>query len=320
VKLLLRLSGEHPTLPLAELSGVLSGEKISWRLVERDRKNRSILIDVASKRKDFLKRLALTQEVVEVFSTGKDMSRIASDVYPRLKRAKSFRVRSESNTVERELGAILHNRGLKVNLTKPEKTVTVVRFGRVFAAGFDVPLEKNFEERHPLKRPFFHPTSMKPKTARVLINLARLRKGNEVLDPFCGAGGVVLEAGLLGMKVYGWDVDKRMLDGCGRNLRHFGVRAALTQADALKSRGRMVDAVITDPPYGKSSSTLGVAPQRLYDQFVWNMQGNINKGGMLVFVLPKQYRPKQAGFRLESRYEIRVHKSLTRVIWVFQRI
>jgi len=319
MKLLFRFSGEHPTLPEAELSAVLAGEKLSWRLIERDRKQRSILVDVKAKRTDFLRRLALTQAVVEVVSISSSVSKIAECIYPRIRRAKSFRVSCESNTIERELGALLHEWGLKVNLGNPEKTVTVVRFKGRLMAGFEIPLEKNFDERHPLKRPFFHPTSLKPKTARVLINLARVRSGDRLLDPFCGAGGIVLEACLLGMKVFAGDISQEMLGGCERNLSHFGVRAVLEQADALKPNRLKVDAVVTDPPYGKSSSTSGLEPQKLYDAFIQNMRGIVKKGGMLILVLPQQYRPRYRGFSRLARYAIRVHKSLTRVIWVFQK-
>jgi len=319
MKLLFQLSREHATLPKAEVYSVLEGEGVKWVSRIEDSQAGLLLLEVKSKNTSFASRLALTQKVVEVVSLRKNLEEVAGEVYPRIKKVKSFAVRCESNTVERVLGALLHEKGLKVNLTKPEKTVVVYRIKDFFVAGFEIPIEKNFEMRHPLKRPFFHPTSMKPKTARMLVNLACVKKGKTLLDPFCGAGGILIETGLLGLKAYGWDLDKVMLRGCEKNVRYFGVKATLQKHDALSKHAIKIDAVVTDPPYGKSSTTLGINPGKLYNNFVANIKHNLKKNGKLVIVLPEQYKIKHNGFKLENKYKIRVHKSLTRVIWILKR-
>lgn len=319
MRILFELSKEHPSLPEAELYGVFEGEGLSWSLVGRDKNRGLVLIDVKSSRGDFVGRLALAKTTVEVVSVSRNLEEVAATVYPRIRNANSFRIRCGSNTVERELGGLLHEKGLRVNLTKPEKTVVVFEFNGKFAAGFEIPIVKDFDVRHPLKRPFFHPTSMKPKTARVLVNLACVRRGDMLLDPFCGVGGVLLEAGLTGLKPFGWDIDGNMLEGCGKNLRYFGVNAVLEEVDALDRHEMIVDAVVTDPPYGKSSSTLGLSPKELYNRFLDNIKHNVKKGGRLVIVLPGEYKPKHSGFVLKEKFKIRVHKSLTRIVWVFQK-
>jgi tRNA (guanine10-N2)-dimethyltransferase len=319
VRILFELSGEHPKLPEAELAGVLDGERLRWSLYGRDNAGKIVILDVASRDASFARRLALTKKAVQVFSISKELKAIAAAVYPGIGNARSFRVRCESNTVERELGALLHERGLKVDLERPEKTVEVVRFRSGWAAGIDIPLDRDYEPRHPLKRPFFHPTSLRPKTARLLLNLAQVRKGDRVLDPFCGAGGILLEAGLMGFKAFGSDVDGRMLDGCRKNLSHFGVKAVLECRDALSAGKKVYDAVVTDPPYGKSSSTLGIGPQELYDRFLLGVGACIRKNGRLIMVLPGQYRLRHAGFTLRGKYSMRVHKSLVRVIWALEK-
>jgi len=319
MRVLFSFSGEHARLPEAELEGVLDGERLRWRLLGRDRRRRLLLAEVHSRRRDFACRLALTQKAVEVASVAGSLREVADKVYPKLAGAESFCVRCESNTVERELGAILHERGLRVDLRRPEKTVFAFRFGRKFVAGFDIPLSRDFASRHPLKRPFFHPTSMKPKTARVLVNLAGVRRGSRLLDPFCGAGGVLIEAGLMGLECFGWDIDSAMLDGCRRNTVRFGVKAKLEKADALEKKALMVDAVVTDPPYGKSSSTVGLKREELYDRFAGNIIRSIKRGGALVMVLPGEHRLRHPGFVLREKHRIRVHKSLTRVTWVLEK-
>ncbi|MFH1125527.1 MAG: THUMP domain-containing protein [Candidatus Altiarchaeota archaeon] len=319
MEFLFKLSGEHPKLPEAELKAVLEGEKRRWRVLGRDSVRRLVLFEVEGSG-SFASRLALTQSVVEVVSIGRKLEEIAREVYPRMRKARSFRVRCESNTIERSLGALLHERGLNVELSNPDKTVSVFRFKDKLAAGFEMESVKNFPERHPLKRPFFHPTSMRPKLARVLVNLACVGKGQKMLDPFCGAGGILLEAGMVGLKAFGWDIDGRTLEGCGKNLRHFGVKAFLEKANALERHKILVDAVVTDPPYGKSSSTMALSPRKLYNKFVENITGNLKEDGRLVIVLPEEYKIKSRELSLEDRFSIRVHKSLTRVIWVFKKV
>lgn len=61
-----------------------------------------------------------------------------------------------------------------------------------------------------------------PKLAQIIINLATPPTGSKqaptVLDPFCGTGVVLQEALLMGMNVYGTDIEQRMIDFTRGNL------------------------------------------------------------------------------------------------------
>jgi tRNA (guanine10-N2)-dimethyltransferase len=60
-----------------------------------------------------------------------------------------------------------------------------------------------------------------PKLAQIIINLSSGQAdphGLTLLDPFCGTGVVLQEAGLMGMKVYGTDLEPRMIDYSQKNL------------------------------------------------------------------------------------------------------
>jgi tRNA G10 N-methylase Trm11 len=53
-----------------------------------------------------------------------------------------------------------------------------------------------------------------PKLAQIIINLSVSSQDTEraaVLDPFCGTGVILQEAGLMGMSTYGTDIDERMV-------------------------------------------------------------------------------------------------------------
>lgn len=58
-----------------------------------------------------------------------------------------------------------------------------------------------------------------PKLAQILINLCgNLKPGSLILDPFCGTGVVLQEALLMGYRVYGTDVNERMVEYSEKNL------------------------------------------------------------------------------------------------------
>lgn len=57
-----------------------------------------------------------------------------------------------------------------------------------------------------------------PKLAQIIINLASPKAGARVLDPFCGTGVVLQEAALMGYKVYGTDINERMIEYTRENM------------------------------------------------------------------------------------------------------
>ena len=75
--------------------------------------------------------------------------------------------------------------------------------------------------RRPRKRPVFHPSTMPPKIARCMVNLARARPGEKFADPFCGVGGILIEAAVIGCDVLGVDASTRMLRGARTDLNYF---------------------------------------------------------------------------------------------------
>lgn len=59
---------------------------------------------------------------------------------------------------------------------------------------------------------------MPPKLAQIILNLAHLKMGDIVLDPFCGTGVVIQEALLAGYKAIGSDFDDKILEFSRKNL------------------------------------------------------------------------------------------------------
>jgi len=233
------------------------------------------------------------------------------------------------NELERKLGAVLLRRvkGARVHLINPRKTFFGVLTDTKFVFGLKLAeiVPKPFVERRPKRRPFFHPSSMPAKLARCMVNLAQPKAGDLVLDPFCGTASVLIEAGLIGCRVIGFDAQRRMIRGSRKNLFHYCVQPdGLVVADAKNLPLTKVDCIVTDPPYGRSATTLGQETGQIVRDFLSKVNAHVKKGGRICMASPKSVRVgklgKKLGFKhLESHF-VYVHRSLTREITVLERI
>jgi tRNA (guanine10-N2)-dimethyltransferase len=133
--------------------------------------------------------------------------------------------------------------------------------------------DEPFTNRRNDKLPASHPTGMEPRLARAMVNIASPK--NCVLDPFCGAGGILIEAGLLGHQLYGIDHDSRMIDRAKRNLGEFDLSAELVNGDATEET-YPCDCVVTDIPYGKNSTTSN-DPVELFGAFLDRVRSDTSR-------------------------------------------
>ncbi len=157
--------------------------------------------------------------------------------------------------------------------------------------------------------------------ARALINLVRVKRGERLLDPFCGTGGILTEAGLVGVIPVGADFDGEMLEGAGKNMRFYGIEAELYRMDVgeIASLGE-IRAVATDPPYGKSSRTGGEPVEKIYERAFSAIEEVLDAGRYLSIILTdRRYCEIAKGFRLVEIHPVRVHRSLTRNFCLFRR-
>jgi tRNA (guanine10-N2)-dimethyltransferase len=177
--------------------------------------------------------------------------------------------------------------------------------------------------RHP-RLPFQRPVSLPPRLARAAANLARVRRGDRVVDPFVGTGATLAEVGLLGGRMFGVDLDPEMVRGALRNLSHLGLEAdalLVGDAGAVEFPGAKApfDAVVTDPPYGRASSTGGEAADDLLSRVLPRWAARVRPGGRVVVIVPGPIEPPGPDWVSTLRVPVRVHRSLTREFRVFER-
>lgn len=173
--------------------------------------------------------------------------------------------------------------------------------------------------------PFRRPVGLDPRLARVVVNLARVRPGDRVVDPFVGTGALLAEAALLGARVTGVDVDAEMIRGAGRNFAHLGLEAerwiVADAEDGAKSvdPATRFDSLITDVPYGRSSGTRGEEVPRLLRRALPSWAHMVRAEGRVVTVSSEPVDPPGEGWRCERAVSVRQHRSLTRTFAVYRR-
>nr|HPH36005.1 methyltransferase domain-containing protein [Methanoregulaceae archaeon] len=187
-------------------------------------------------------------------------------------------------------------------------------FGKVLFHGE----RPSYELRRPGSRTFFHPGVMMPRLARALVNISLVASGETLLDPFCGTGGIVLEAILVGARGIGSDIDPFMVSGSRKNVG--GAEFVQAACGALPFGEACIDAVVTDLPYGQSVSIVAGSLDTLYDDALLEIRRVLLPGKRAVVVTHQDISRQAAGIlSVRACYAQRVHKSLTRRILVLER-
>lgn len=342
MELLCIQSQEHPLLPQAELRAVMECENIEAD-VNPVTEGLVVLENISPDKIDeyyaiLTKRLGYTHEVHEIIkkssvdSLNDDISAIDWSSYISESfavRVKRFNSQIDTVATERKAGSlILENYSdIKVKLRNPNSLVRLVAFENdVYIAIEKIKLnKKHFQDSKPHKRPFFYPGSMSPKLARCMVNLSRVTEGQLLLDPFCGTGGILIEAGLIGCKVVGSDVYWKMKNGTSINLDYYGItdyRTFNIDVRELKMYEK-VAAVVTDPPYGISTSTGDIEGNDIFKEFFNSIYDNMRDDAYLCMASPHYVDLKpladDVGFEIVEQYGIKMHRSLTRIISVIRK-
>ena len=342
--LFLLLSGEHEDLPVSEVKAILEAEGCEYEVKEK--LDQVLRLKASASCANVLKsRAAFTRLCArELFVCDAKLSSIVKAVRSaelgtallkgesfavRVKHVREYSQRINGMTLEGKLGALIIDRlpDAKVRLKNPDKTlVGVLTGGRlVFGVKLAEIQAKPFMERRPRKRPFFHPSAMTAKLARCMVNLAEPRTGDTVLDPFCGTGTMLIEAKLIGCMVLGMDIQRRMVRGTRRNMAHFKLKPeGLVVADAKHLPISRADCVVTDPPYGISSTTMKRTTEQLVEEVLGAVHGILVKGRRVCLAAPKKLNitrvGKALGFKPIESHFVYVHRSLTREIVVFEKV
>lgn len=98
------------------------------------------------------------------------------------------------------------------------------------------------------------PGSLKPTVAAALLHMADVTPQDTLLDPFCGAGTILLEAQALGATVTGGDLDADALHATRTNAGDEPIALAQWDGRDLPLADHAVDVVVSNLPWGRQIS------------------------------------------------------------------
>ncbi len=313
------LSEEHPELPSAEAKAVLDAEDIDHDVEKQ--KDRMLFVDADAISEEDVDRLAMTFEAGELLHT------FQPDQYQKLAAKQistndTFAVRKQylddteaPDELEQNVGRIIdkHSDG-HVDLDSPDTMFRIYLYdATAYLCRITADIDRSaFEQRQNQFRPFSSPVTVHPRLARTLLNLSGVPRDGTVLDPFCGTGGILIEAALIGCDVYGLDIQNEMVDGTQKNLDAFDRNGDIRHgsiADIQNIFGDTlpVDAVVTDLPYGKASKVTDDPT----DTFLDVLDDLTTDDGTTVFMTD---RDDIDGY--DPEFEIYVHRSLNRYVYI----
>lgn len=349
------LSQENETLPKAELLARLKTLEIEYTIINEY--PGIVELDVDADREKVIElgsHLGYTHEILctidkttpeELESAIKviNWKNIIKDSFKvRVKRMGNGDVDKEN--IERNMGGYIQDVcQMPVSLDNPvytikfvytnPKTVTnefnekrVVGYNNVIIAESLIQQDKrHFFDNKPHKRPYFHPGSMSPKLALCMVNLAHVKEGDIVLDPFCGTGGILIEAGALNTTLIASDLEKCMYEGTKLNLAHEGFEDFKVYWEDVRKLeiDETVDAVAMDPPYGISTTLGGEDTKKLYTEALIAIEKHLKDDGFICMASPHYIDMNEVventPLVLLEQHAIRMHKSLTRIINVLAK-
>ncbi len=323
MKLIFFLSGEHPELAKEEVLGLLG----SYGRIEKLDEDEQILIANFEGDSRAFDRLALTHEISQFFASRhidelenvfREIPISSGYVCVRVRKIGKRWKNVNSLELEKSLGAILWKRGAKISVSKPDKIIRVYLAERAHVGILMHKTNtKQFMERRPDKRPFFMPSVIVPRFARALVNITGVK--GIMLDPMCGTGTFLIEAGLMGVKFAGIDAFRKVVFGCAKNLKFFGLPTNVIWGDArnLPFKDDSFDAVVTDFPYLRATRSYG---EDLYEKATEEIWRVLKEGCRAVLVINVDAEDIfRRFFRIEGKFYQRVHKSLVRRFFICRK-
>ena len=158
------------------------------------------------------------------------------------------------------------------------------------------------------------PASLNYQVARAMVRAANPQQADVVLDPMCGAGTLLVAAGLAcpTAQLAGGDLDPKMLPLARSNLEAQGLTATLAvwKAQVLPLEEASVDIVLSNLPFGRRVGS-HTANQKLYPAFFTELARVARPGGQLLLLtteiaLVKETLHKQTGLELHNSWRLKV--------------
>ncbi|CCF57162.1 hypothetical protein KAFR_0C01690 [Kazachstania africana CBS 2517] len=341
-KYLLYMVQVHTNFRRAELESLadLYNIDIDFATYSEDSPFFYVELDSDDVARDWIKRSILTRAIYEYWGDGKTLEELHESIksqpfiehYKQIYKNDSFKFEFENyrggsnkySTKDRikqiESFGYLQFEG-KIDLKKAKQVYTLIEqyepisdniagekpthfiFGRLVQTSNRRSVEK-FDLK---KRPYKGTTSFEAELSLISCNIAQVKFGSFMYDPFAGTGSFLVAGGHFGALVFGSDIDGRMIRGrslnenISSNFKHYDdsnkfldVMTMDFTHNALRSN-LVIDTILCDPPYGIRES-IKVLGARDPERFVG--KENIEIDGEKAY-LRKDYIPTKKPISLD---------------------
>jgi tRNA1(Val) A37 N6-methylase TrmN6 len=207
------------------------------------------------------------------------------------------------------------------------------------------------------RRPIPHSDiAMSPRLAQTLVNLAGLRPGQTILDPFCGAGTILIEAHAKSLRCLGVDSHASRVQEARENLRWsagasdagYDIRKGDARDLPRMLRGTKADGIVTEPlllprldarPRTATARAMIEESAGVYNDALASMAECVHPDGRIVVVVPvvqtmdgdevtltlegrrlglRLYQPGPVGFEYPVRLSFESTRWVRRGVYVFE--
>jgi len=324
------LSGEHPDLPVWEAEALLTCTGKA-KLLRRDYNLAVFSSDAEAS--DFQRRIAMSHFLSEHLDSieTKDLVPFfdnlnlakADSVAVKVKIAEPMKGEYDPVELTKMIGEIVSDKA-RIDLDHPAVRFRVIVGEKAHIGKEIIEVDRTqYEKRKNRFLPFNSPISIHPRLARALINMTANSRKCKILDPFCGTGTLLIESALMGMDAHGSDLSEKMIEGSRTNLKQLGLAADLKKLDVaeISKFNKKFDCIVTDPPYGRSSSTNKEPIEELYSRALKSFARNLVEDGRVGIIVPDQkVLDFEDDFKIIRKTSVRAHRSLVRNFIVLEKV
>ncbi|MAG47237.1 hypothetical protein CL617_01410 [archaeon] len=286
----------------------LSGKKITDRRIEY------------TKSKKEIKTVLLSYELIKKikFKNFKDLLKKVENSKINIKG--TFRVdcskeeNSKINTqqVRETIGEIFFKKGNKVNLDNPNFTIFLDIYKNTCFLGMN---PKTYKRDYKVRS---SRDSINSSLGASLLKIAKLKKTDTLLDPFCSDGVILIEAGLFGAKkLYGLAEDTKNAS-INSKVAKVKINLSKNELDWLDTsfKEKSVDKIITKPLFfskRRSKEDVYKTTKELFHQTKYILK----KNGLLLTLCPKtellEKYAKEYKFKAKKETEVQVGDLLYKI-------
>tara|TARA_B100002051_G_C16640405_1_gene588309 strand:+ start:163 stop:1158 length:996 start_codon:yes stop_codon:yes gene_type:complete len=328
-KYLFELGGENIELGRYEAIELLEYENYRPQILSQE--INLLVIEVAKPiEKRIMRRFGMVKRISNIINYLKyiEINEVIKKIPDIDIKNKSFAIRllkkngeSESK-VAKLLGEKISHKN-KIDLNNPDVKIFYYSGENTIISIWDKNMETYYSKclKHHIKhRPYFSPISIHPRIARSMVNLARCPLQGKIIDPFCGTGGILIEIADIGIDAIGIDILDKMKEYSLGNLKHYNLSAKVLCGDIEIIKYYNFNAIVTDPPYGISTTTKGEGIDKLMKRSLDLFANKLKSKQRLVIAVSKPEIIDQDSLKIVKCFEWYIHKSLTRYIMIIEKI